>query len=185
MKNKLGRCRQSGRLVQRALRAKRSTAIREVRATSNGKRDPIVNSISSAFSEVDLRIVSSILGCGSGRHFVVRTGNDQGGLAEGEEAARERLQAITKPSAAVQQRTHLVDAAAYCTRAGLIEQAALLWGNAGQWSLAGLPLVKANEQFTRALDQIAALPATLALRREWIKLQVPKAECRARDRISR
>ena len=56
--------------------------------------------------------------------------------------------------------------------AGQIEKAALLWGKAGQRSLARSALVEAVEQLTRALDQIATLPATPALRREQIKLQV-------------
>ena len=56
--------------------------------------------------------------------------------------------------------------------AGLIEKAAGLWGKAGQRSLARSALVEAIAQLTRALDQIAALPATPALRREQIKLQV-------------
>ena len=59
-----------------------------------------------------------------------------------------------------------------CTEAGLIEKAASLWGKAGQRSLARSALVEAAAQFTRALDQIATLPATPALRREQIKLQV-------------
>ena len=58
------------------------------------------------------------------------------------------------------------------TEAGLIEKAAGLWGKAGQQSLARSALVEAAEQLTRALAQIAALPATPALRREQIKLQV-------------
>jgi class 3 adenylate cyclase/predicted ATPase len=62
--------------------------------------------------------------------------------------------------------------ARHCTEAGLIEKAAGLWGKAGQRSLARSALVEAAEQFTRALDQIAVLPATPALRREQIKLQV-------------
>jgi class 3 adenylate cyclase/predicted ATPase len=62
--------------------------------------------------------------------------------------------------------------ARHCTEAGLIEKAANLWGKAGQRSLARSALVEAIEQLTRALDQIAALPATPALRREQIKLQV-------------
>ena len=62
--------------------------------------------------------------------------------------------------------------ARHCTEAGLIEKAAGLWGKAGQRSLARSALVEAAEQLTRALDQIAALPATPALRREQIKLQV-------------
>ena len=56
--------------------------------------------------------------------------------------------------------------------AGQIERAALLWGKAGQRSLARSALVEAVEQLTRTLDQIATLPATPALRREQIKLQV-------------
>ena len=62
--------------------------------------------------------------------------------------------------------------ARHCTEAGLIEKAAGLWGKAGQRSLERSALVEAVEQLTRALDQIAALPATPALRREEIKLQV-------------
>ena len=62
--------------------------------------------------------------------------------------------------------------ARHCTEAGLIEKAALLWGKAGQRSLARSALVEAVEQLTRALAQIATLPATPALRREEIKLQI-------------
>jgi hypothetical protein len=47
-----------------------------------------------------------------------------------------------------------------------------LWGQAGQRSLERSALVEAMVQLTRALDQIAALPSTSALRREQIKLQV-------------
>ena len=62
--------------------------------------------------------------------------------------------------------------ARHCTEAGLTEKAAGLWGKAGQRSLERSALVEAAEQLTRALVQIAALPATPALRREEIKLQV-------------
>src|SRR5208337_1970791 len=62
--------------------------------------------------------------------------------------------------------------ARHYTEAGLIEKAAILWGKAGQQSLARSALLEAVEQFTRALGLIAALPATPALRREEIKLQV-------------
>jgi predicted ATPase len=62
--------------------------------------------------------------------------------------------------------------ARHCTEAGLIEKAARLWGNAGQRSLERSALVEAVEQLTRALDQIATLPGTPALRRDQIKLQV-------------
>ena len=62
--------------------------------------------------------------------------------------------------------------ARHCTEAGLIEKAVGLWGKAGQRSLERSALAEAVEQLTRALDQIATLPATPALRREQIKLQV-------------
>ena len=60
----------------------------------------------------------------------------------------------------------------HCTEAGLIEKAAGLWGKAGQRSLARSALVEAAAQLTRALDLLATLPGTPALRREQIKLQV-------------
>jgi predicted ATPase len=62
--------------------------------------------------------------------------------------------------------------ARHWTEAVLIEKAASQWGKAGQRSLERSALVEALEQLTRALDQIATLPATTALRREQIKLQV-------------
>ena len=62
--------------------------------------------------------------------------------------------------------------ARHCTEAGLIERAALLWGKAGQRSVERSALVEAVAQLTRALEQIATLSSTSALRREEIKLQV-------------
>src|SRR5208337_487463 len=52
------------------------------------------------------------------------------------------------------------------------ERAAGLWGKVGQRSVARSALVEAAAQLTHALDQIATLPGTAALRREQIKLQV-------------
>jgi len=62
--------------------------------------------------------------------------------------------------------------ARHCTEAGLIERASALWGKAGLRSLARSALVEAAEQLTRALDQIATLPGTPALRRNRIDFQV-------------
>ena len=51
--------------------------------------------------------------------------------------------------------------ARHCTEAGLIEKAAVLWGKAGQRSLAALGAGRSRRNsLTRALDQIAALPGT-------------------------
>ena len=60
----------------------------------------------------------------------------------------------------------------HCTEAELIEKASGYWAKAGQRSLARSALVEATNQLTRALDQIATLPTTPALRREAMKLQV-------------
>jgi predicted ATPase len=62
--------------------------------------------------------------------------------------------------------------ARHATEACHIEKAALLWGKAAQRSLDRSALVEAIAQFTRALDLIATLPATRALRREEISFQV-------------
>ena len=69
--------------------------------------------------------------------------------------------------------------ARHCTEAGLIEKAAGLWGKAGQRSLARAALVEGAEQIKRALDQIATLPTTPALRGEEIKLEVAFANALA------
>jgi predicted ATPase len=62
--------------------------------------------------------------------------------------------------------------ARHCTEAGLIEKAAKLWGKAGQRSLNRSALAEAVEQLKRALELIAALRPTPALRREQINIQV-------------
>jgi class 3 adenylate cyclase/predicted ATPase len=62
--------------------------------------------------------------------------------------------------------------ARHCTEAGQIEKAAALWGKAGLRSAERSALVEAAEQLRRALDQIATLAPTSALRREEIRLQV-------------
>jgi predicted ATPase/class 3 adenylate cyclase len=62
--------------------------------------------------------------------------------------------------------------ARHYTEAGLIEKAARFWGKAGQRSLQLSAAVEAAQQLTRALSQIAALPASPASRRDEIKYQV-------------
>ena len=62
--------------------------------------------------------------------------------------------------------------ARHYAEAGQIEKAAGFWGKAGQRSLGRSALIEGVAQLARALDQIATLPTTPALRREQIKLQV-------------
>jgi predicted ATPase len=63
----------------------------------------------------------------------------------------------------------------HCTQAGLIEKAAHLWGKAGELSLARSALQEAVVQLMRALRQIETLPATPALQREQVRLQIALA----------
>jgi predicted ATPase len=65
--------------------------------------------------------------------------------------------------------------ARHYTEAGLIAKAAVLWGKAGERSLARSALVEAATQLTRALEHMATLPDTADLRREQIKLQLTLA----------
>jgi len=62
--------------------------------------------------------------------------------------------------------------ARHCTEAGLIDKAASLWGRAGRRSFARSALWEAGEQLSRALEQIASLPGSSALRRQQIQLQL-------------
>ena len=61
------------------------------------------------------------------------------------------------------------------SQAGMTEAAIEWWGKAGQRSLERSAMVEAAAQLSRALQQIAALPATPTLRREEIKIQVALA----------
>jgi class 3 adenylate cyclase/predicted ATPase len=62
--------------------------------------------------------------------------------------------------------------ARHYTEAGLVEKSAAFWAKAGRQSLARSALAEAIAQLNRALDQIAALTLTPALRQEQIELQV-------------
>ena len=62
--------------------------------------------------------------------------------------------------------------ARHCTEAGMLGKAARLWGQAGQRSLDRSALLEAVELLSRAVTQMASLPATPALCREEIRLQV-------------
>ena len=93
-------------------------------------------------------------------------------LREPRRALHARIAETLRASSLKSPRTRPELLARHCTEAGLIEKAASLWGKAGQRSLERSALVEAVEQLIRALALIATLPATPALRREQIKLQV-------------
>jgi predicted ATPase len=93
-------------------------------------------------------------------------------LREPRRALHARIAETLERQFAETAESHPEILAHHCSEAGLIEKAAGLWGKAGQQSLARSALVEAADQLTRALEQIATLPGTPALRREQIKLQV-------------
>jgi class 3 adenylate cyclase/tetratricopeptide (TPR) repeat protein len=62
--------------------------------------------------------------------------------------------------------------ARHYTEAGLIQKSAAFWAKAGRRSVERSAFAEAVAQLRRALDQIATLPATPALRQEEIELQV-------------
>jgi predicted ATPase len=96
-----------------------------------------------------------------------------------ENLLRSRRQALHRRTGEVLRDQFAATAAAepellahHFTQAGLTEAAIEWWGTAGQRSLARSALVEAAEQIKRALAQIAILPATPAVRREEVRLEV-------------
>jgi class 3 adenylate cyclase/predicted ATPase len=96
-----------------------------------------------------------------------------------ENLLKSRRQALHRRTAEVLRDQLAATAAAepellahHFTEAGLTEAAVEWWGKAGQRSLARSALLEGAEQLKRALDQIATLPVTTALRREEIKLEI-------------
>jgi predicted ATPase len=103
-----------------------------------------------------------------------------------ENLLKSRRQALHRRTAEV-LRDRFSDSAAaepallahHFTQAGLTEAAIEWWRTAGQRSLARSALLEGLKHIERALDQIASLPATLALRREEIQLEVAFANALA------
>jgi predicted ATPase len=106
------------------------------------------------------------------KHALVRDAAYGTLLREGRRALHARIADILERRFAeiAERQPELL--ARHYAEAGLIEKAARLWGKAGQQSLERSALVEAIEQISRALALIAALPATTALRREQLRLQV-------------
>jgi class 3 adenylate cyclase/tetratricopeptide (TPR) repeat protein len=103
-----------------------------------------------------------------------------------ENLLRSRRQALHRRTGEVLRDQFATTAAAqpellahHFTQAGLTEAAIEWWGTAGQRSLVRHALVEAGEQLKRAVDQIATLPSTPALRQEEIRHRVAFANALA------
>jgi predicted ATPase len=119
-----------------------------------------------------LRRVGSPYAIYSFKHALVRDAAYSTLLREQRRALHARIAETLESQFADISETQPELLARHCTEAGQIEKAAALWGKAGLRSANRSALVEAAEQLRRALDQIATLTATPALRREEIKLQV-------------
>jgi len=106
------------------------------------------------------------------KHALVRDAAYSTLLREPRRALHARIANMLESQFAEIAENHPELLARHCTEAGQIEKAAALWGKAGLRSAQRSALVEAREQLRRALDQIATLTPTPALRHEQIRLQV-------------
>jgi class 3 adenylate cyclase/predicted ATPase len=106
------------------------------------------------------------------KHALVQDAASGTLLREPKRALHARIAAVMESHFPDLVRQHPELLAHHCTEATLVEKAASLWGSAGQRSLQRSALTEAAAQLSRALDQIATLPSTPALRAKQIELQV-------------
>jgi predicted ATPase len=106
------------------------------------------------------------------KHALIQDAAHENLLKSRRQALHRRAGEVLRDQFAATAATEPELLAHHFTEAGLTEAAIEWWGIAGQRSLARSALVEAAEQLKRALTQIATLPATPALRREEIKLEV-------------
>jgi DNA-binding winged helix-turn-helix (wHTH) protein/class 3 adenylate cyclase len=105
------------------------------------------------------------------KHALVQDGAYGTLLREPRRALHARIAEILESQFAETAESRPEILAHHCTKAGLIEKAASLWGKAGRQSLMRSALAEAAAQFSRALNQISTLTGTPTRRREQIELQ--------------
>jgi class 3 adenylate cyclase/tetratricopeptide (TPR) repeat protein len=106
------------------------------------------------------------------KHALIQDAAYENLLKSRRQALHHRTAEVLRDQFADTAATEPAVLAHHFTQAGMTEAAIEWWGTAGQRSLARSALVEAGAQLKRALDQIATLPATAALRREEVKLEV-------------
>ena len=106
------------------------------------------------------------------KHALVQDGAYGTLLREPRRALHARIAETLESQSAETAESRPEILAHHCTKAGLIEKAASLWGKAGQQSLMRSALAEAAAQFSRALNQISTIPGTpTRRRRQQIELQ--------------
>ncbi len=137
-----------------------------------GMEDAALQTALERLAEADILLVQGLPPASEYRfkHALIQDAAYENLLKSRRQVLHRRVAETLRDSATAAAAPELL--AHHFTQAGLIETAVEWWGKAGQRSLARSALIEAAAQFKRALDQIAALTATPALRREQIKLQI-------------
>ena len=137
-------------------------------------RDEALQAALERLAEADILLVQGLPPESEYRfkHALIQDAAHENLLKSRRQALHRRTGEVLRDQFAATAATEPELLAHHFTEAGLTEAAIEWWGIAGQRSLARSALVEAAEQLKRALTQIATLPATPALRREEIKLEV-------------
>ena len=144
-----------------------------VRAVA-GMEDVVLKQALERLAEADILLVQGLPPESDYRfkHSLILDAAYENLLKSRRQVLHRRIAEILRDQFASRATTEPELLAHHFTRAGMTEAAIEWWGKAGQQSLARSALSEAAAQLRRALDQIATLPATPALRHEEIELQV-------------
>ena len=138
-----------------------------------GMEDAPLQKALDRLAETDILLVQGVPPVSDYRfkHALIQDAAYENLLKSRRHVLHRRVAEVLRDSAAATTAAEPELLAHHFSQAGLLEAAIEWWGKAGQRSLERSALVEAVAQLTRALDQIATLPATPGLRREEIKLQ--------------
>ena len=139
-----------------------------------GMEDVVLQQALERLAEADILLVQGMPPESDYRfkHALILDAAYQNLLKSRRQVLHRRIAEILRDQFAASARAEPELLAHHFTQAALTEAAIEWWGKAGQRSLERSALVEAAAQLAGALDQIATLPSSPALRREQIRLQV-------------
>ena len=139
-----------------------------------GMEDATLQAALNRLTEADILLVQGLAPQSEYRfkHALIQDAAYENLLKSRRQSLHRRIGEILRDQFAIAAAAEPELLAHHFSQAALPEAAVEWWGKAGQRSLERSALVEAVAQLSRALDLIATLPATPALRRQQIKLQV-------------
>ena len=139
-----------------------------------GMEDATLQAALDRLTEADILLVQGLAPQSEYRfkHALIQDAAYENLLKSRRQSLHRRIGEVLRDQFAIAAAAEPELLAHHFSQAGLPEAAVEWWGKAGQRSLERSALVEAVTQLNRALDLIATLPATPALRRQQIKLQV-------------